>query len=358
MQLQLEHEAKRAEKQAIQESKEVSVKLPKLVISKFDGSFTDWNRFWGQFNESIERSGLASVGKFLYLKELLSDKVRQDVESLPFTSEGYNRAKTVLKEKYSKESEVVKAYSKKILDLPVITLNNPKKISEFSEKLTYCVQSLQTLNKLDGVNGLTSLTLDKLPAIWGDLVRGDAQWESWDLDKLAEALHLWVHRNPDSPQREEHERKRREMKLFHFCLGRNCIYCKAADHKANDCQKVTTINQRKHILATKHLYFNCALGSHQAAKCPSKTSCQKCGKRHHTSICDKPEVALTANVSTQGVFPVVLVKVDGITMRPLVDSGSNSSYVLAKVLRYDEKETERKYDQVCGNVNGVCTQLN
>ena len=72
----------------------------------------------------------------------------------------------------------------------------------------------------------------------------------------------------------------------------------------------------------------------------------------------KPEVALTANVSTQGVFPVVLVKVDGITMRPLVDSGSNSSYVLAKVLRYDEKETERKYDQVCGNVNGVCTQLN
>ena len=196
------------------------------------------------------------------MKELLSDKVRRDVESLPFTSEGYNRAKAILKEKYGKESEVVKAYSKIILDLPVITSNNPIKIGEFSEKLTYCVQSLQTLNKLDGVNGLTSLTLDKLPAIRGDLVRGDAQWESWDLDKLAEALRLWVRRNPDSPQRdrdEEQERKRREMKLFHSRLGRNCIYCEAADHKANDCQKVTTINQRKDILATKHLCFNCAL---------------------------------------------------------------------------------------------------
>ena len=83
LQLQLEHEAKMAEKQAIQESKEVSVKLPKLVISKFDGSFMDWNRLWGQFNESIERSGLASVAKLSYLKELLSDKVRRDVESLP-----------------------------------------------------------------------------------------------------------------------------------------------------------------------------------------------------------------------------------------------------------------------------------
>ena len=88
-------------------------------------------------------------------------------------------------------------------------------------------------------------------------MRGDAQWESWDLDKLAEALRLWVCRNPDSPQRdrdEEQERKRREMKLFHSRLGRNCIYREAADHKANDCQKVTTINQRKHILATKDLF--------------------------------------------------------------------------------------------------------
>ena len=214
---------------------------------------------------------------------------------------------------------------------------------------------MQTLNKLDGVNGLTSLTLDKLPAIRGDLVRGDAQWESWDLDKLAEALRLWVRRNPDSPQRdrdEEQERKRREMKLFHSRLGRNCIYCEAADYKANDCQKVTTINQRKHILATKHLCFNCALGSHQAAKCPSKTSCQKCGKRHHTSICDKPKVALTANGSTEGVFPVVLVKVDGITTRALVDSGSNSSYVSAKVVDMMRKKpsesTTRRVEMLMG----------
>jgi hypothetical protein len=125
---------------------EVAAKLPKLVISKFEGSFTDWNRFWGQFNESIEKSGIANVVKFSYLKEPLGEKVRRDVESLPFTSEGYNRAKAILREKYGKENEIVKAYSKKILDLPLITSNNAKKISEFSENLTYCVQSLQTMH--------------------------------------------------------------------------------------------------------------------------------------------------------------------------------------------------------------------
>ena len=192
---------------------------------------------------------------FSYLKELLGDKVRRDVESLPFTSEGYNRAKAILCEKYGKESEIVKAYIKNILDLPLITSNNPKRISEFSEKLTYCVQSLQTMKKLDGVNGLTSFTLDKLPAIRGDLVRSDKEWESWDLDKLAEALWLWVRRNPvDTSHRdrdEEQEKKRREMKLFHSRLGRGCVYCDSSDHKTNDCQKVTTA-----LIANKSLPRN------------------------------------------------------------------------------------------------------
>ena len=80
--------------------------------------------------------------------------------------------------------------------LPLIPSGNAKKIAEFSDKLTYCVQSLQSLRKLDEVRGLTTITLDKLSAIRGDLVRSDSEWENWDLDKLAEALHLWVRRNP------------------------------------------------------------------------------------------------------------------------------------------------------------------
>ncbi|KAJ7319486.1 hypothetical protein OS493_036129 [Desmophyllum pertusum] len=55
-----------------------------------------------------------------------------------------------------------------------------KRISEFGEKLTYCMQALQTLKKLEQVNGMVSMTLDKLPAIRGDLARTDPNWESWN----------------------------------------------------------------------------------------------------------------------------------------------------------------------------------
>lgn len=226
MKLETEHQAKTTANQPTVEEK-ARAKLPKLTISKFNGTYMDWSRFWSQFEESVEKSGLATVTKFSYLKELLDSKVRREVEALPFTPEGYNRAKAILTEKYGKESETVKAYGKEILDLPYISSTNPRKIKEFSEKLTYCVQSLETLKKLDEVKGLVAITLDKLPAIGGDLVRSDNQWESWDFCQLAEALRLWLRRHPvDSQQEHENEQntKRRERRANMFnTAGRTTI---------------------------------------------------------------------------------------------------------------------------------------
>ena len=130
----------------------------------------DWPRFWGQFTETVDKSNIAAINKFTYLCGFLSPKVKRRVESLPFTTGGYNRAKSILKDQYGKNSEVVKAFVKEIMDLPHITGANPKKIAEFSEKLNYSVQALETLNKHKDVQGNVSITLDKLPAIRGDLV--------------------------------------------------------------------------------------------------------------------------------------------------------------------------------------------
>jgi hypothetical protein len=158
-----------------------------------------------------------SIAKFSYLRELLGDNVRREFESLPFISEGYNRAKAILEEKYGKEAELVKSYVKEILSLPYISTANSKKIAEFSDKLTYCVQSLQSLKKLDEVKGLTMVTIEKLPGIWGDLVRSDSNWETCNLDQLAEAVRLWIRRNPVDHSRDDDQvKKRRERERMYL----------------------------------------------------------------------------------------------------------------------------------------------
>ena len=99
------------------------------------------------------------------MRELLGPKVKRCFEALPFTSEGYNRAKAILKDKYGKEPEIVNSYVKEILELPHITTANPRKIAEFSDN---CVQALETMKKLDSVRENVSMTLEKLAAIRGE----------------------------------------------------------------------------------------------------------------------------------------------------------------------------------------------
>ena len=65
------------------------MRMPKLVITKFDGTPQDWLRFWGQFEILIDESSAPEVTEFSYLKELVNLKVRNLIDGLQFTPEGY-----------------------------------------------------------------------------------------------------------------------------------------------------------------------------------------------------------------------------------------------------------------------------
>ena len=94
---------------------------------------------------------------------------------------------------------------------------------------------------------------------------------------------------------------------------------------------------------------------HRASECASKSSCSHCNKRHHTSICEQAndkrnetpandeqqtdhqrpngKKLLTDGGSGDDIFPVVVVKVNGITCRALINSGAGSSYASAKLIK-------------------------
>ena len=180
------------------------------------------------------------------------------------------------------------------------------------------------MNKLSQVDGAVAMTLDKLPAIRGDLVRTDPDWEKWDFIQLTEALRLWTRRNPitENANSEDKDRKRDRMgRNYHTRQGTGtshmCVYCNAADHKSTTCPTVKTSEERRRILANKKLCFNCTGPSHQAAECKSIVTCHNCARRHHTSICEnpkKPEGFMSAHRAedNQVIYPAAVIEVDGI----------------------------------------------
>ena len=86
---------------------------------------------------------------------MLHPNVRSSIDSLPFSSEGYERAKNILKSKYGKSSKVINAHVQEIVGLPVIDDTKPKIIHEFYSKLATRVQALETMGKLNIIKGMS-----------------------------------------------------------------------------------------------------------------------------------------------------------------------------------------------------------
>ena len=214
----------------------VSVKLPKLKRKKFKGTALDWFRFWNQFETEIDQVQISPISKFSYLKELLVPKVRLLIDGLPFTSEGYARAKSILTSRYGKPSEVAAAHIHCITSLPVISNCNPNRIQEFYEKLTISVQALETMKKLKDIKGYVRLTLDKLPGIRADLVRLDDNWQEWDFCQLVDSLRRWTERNPKTAGNPEKNFRRENLFQVRDKDQKPayvCVYCEKPGRKSS-----------------------------------------------------------------------------------------------------------------------------
>ena len=230
-----------------------NVKLPKLSITKFSGKFSDWLSFWNTFEVEIDSTDLPSVSKFGYLKELLEPNVRSEIEGLPFNTEGYERAKNLLKSEYGKTSEIVNAYVQEIINLPVINGSNPARIHDFYKTLSHNVRSLQTMGKIERVNGNTRNVLEKLKGIKADLVRGEDGWQDWDLPRLVVALKRWRDINEIANENSNDDRSMskqsgRRSNFYYAKDGdrkkRPCVYCDERTHVSKDCKNVPSVTER------------------------------------------------------------------------------------------------------------------
>ena len=182
------------EKQRRTKDKSLGSKVPKLQITKFEGTFVDWLRFWQQFEEEIDkRDEYAPITKFQYLLSYMSDKPKTEIAGLPFTAEGYQEATTILKNKYGVTSEIVHAHGKSILQLPTIHKDySVKMIHEFYRSLNVSVNSLKTLGKLDTAEILVRGTLEKLGPIKTELISLEPHWQEWNLQKLLDSLRAYI----------------------------------------------------------------------------------------------------------------------------------------------------------------------
>ena len=72
--------------------------------------------------------------------------------------------------------------------------------------------------------------------------------------------------------------------------GPTCAYC-TQPHPSTRCSVVTSVLKRKEILKTSGCCFVCIKRNHISRNCQSRSRCNKCHGRHHSSICGWHEMS-------------------------------------------------------------------
>ena len=149
----------------------------------------------------------------------------------------------------------------------------------------------------------------------------------------------------DRPFKEQHRREH-IMQTHQNKKTRESVHCGSKDHKAIASSRIQDINERRKIISSKKLCFNCIGEEHCASNCKSQKSCMKCKGHHHTSLCidetnQQSPATRTGSSNTvtgqklittpesEAVYPVLVVKVNGITCKALLDTAAGSSYISA-----------------------------
>ena len=98
------------------------VKLPKLVLKKFDGNVTNWITFWDSFESAIHsNTGLSNVEKFNYLTSMLERNAAEAISGLTLTAANYEEAIAILKRRFGNKQQIINKHMEILLNVEPVT---------------------------------------------------------------------------------------------------------------------------------------------------------------------------------------------------------------------------------------------
>ena len=175
----------------------LSMKLPKVQLAPFYGDISDWLRFHSAFSAEVDKNqNLHYSSKYNYLQALIKGKARETIKGLPYSQEGYEEAKKLLKDRYGRPSHLKRQTIQDLEDLePIGYSQKLDKVHKFTEKFKKTVRTLNTLGALIEAEGHIFKVFEKLGPIRESITQRDDAWESWKLERLAEELEKYCQRS-------------------------------------------------------------------------------------------------------------------------------------------------------------------
>lgn len=340
-----------------------------IQIKTFDGDAGAFPGFWRAVNQRFEQSQYTELDKVEIVKALLEGNALRKIEAIDSTQPGaFEEVKSILERVYGNEEDQKMSALKRIYNLRVQNYLDVDALEAFSDELRTATTQLRQLGYAENqLDLLVHGVIDKFPAALKDVllerrIQKGIENRANTLDDIENFLVCEIKHIRTKAEHGRSGGGRPVSASFMSGQGsgrggredgrQGCRYCDDDGHQANQCQQVVGYEARKRQAVNRMLCFVCLRTGHGARLCRSRSRCQVCNGRHHTSlhqdrekkaIPEKKEDAAESSshisaVSKDGAAaPVHLATFAGLACNPhsqnkrrvnaFIDSGSSYTYV-------------------------------
>ena len=274
------------------------LKSPVAPLPTYSGNADeDVNKFFLQFEQTIDKFNYSDYDKLLILKQQLSGRAKILVDSLEVANQAYDKAKSLLEEALaSKETKIYNA----LKQLSQIRMSVDEDPFNFVAKMKNITEGFETL-KITTNHVLQYFFWKGLPFKFQDILVQITNNSKPTLDEINSKFFEACNRY--SNLRVKRDFKQPEKAIAGFAadirnVNRKFIPCSLClkmegktDHPIYLCKKYESPQSKIEQLKRLNGCLNCANFGHQTKHCQYKprNPCKHCSSRHLTFLCNRFE---------------------------------------------------------------------
>lgn len=391
------------------------VRLPKIVLSTFDGAATSnkwekWIEFHDMFTSLVHNKTLDNIVKMTMLKNHLAGEAAAVIAHYSITANNYDSAWRDVCERYNDEKAMVMHLLKKLFSLSAVSRESSLELKLLLDSFKSILHFLQNLKQpVKEWNSILVFALvQRMPGesliAWeqscknAKMIPQLIELEMF-LEKRIRALEtVEIREEPSTSGQSNKDVPPKRPALptstpLSSIKQEMCRVCKKS-HKTYNCSSFSKMSllERQNFLNQNKLCHVC-LEAHATIDCSSQYRCRRlnCGRRHHILLhVDEARAPVnhhnyrgppyTANNyqtvqkehqapgGANAVLPTAWITIkdqqqNSFTFRALIDQGSQRSYVSEKLVQTVRMSRERDETVTCGlggrkqQVNGAVNVL-
>ncbi|UYV84874.1 hypothetical protein LAZ67_X003824 [Cordylochernes scorpioides] len=330
-----------------------TVKLPKLMISKFYGNFSEWLTFWNSFDAAIhQNNSLNPIDKFNYLKSHLGGTALNTVEGFALSADNYEKAIKLLKDRFGREDILISRHMNNLLSMRPLKTSSDLLPADLNLELNKELPTGYVINDL--ITFLERQLTAREKSFRNEIGTGN---ESTSKPNL-------VNKHPKTRFYNEKPIATASELLNSVHKSNECVFCGKDNHGSPKCDFAANIslNEKRSLMKKKGVCYKCLRPSHLSKFCRNVVRCSICNMSSHLDVmCTKqildrggtsksPTVQdeTLANLSTSPdvLLPTLRVTLKGNrtekTARAIIDTGSQRSYILHSTAMEMEYEQSRR----------------